>query len=925
MEENKNLTPENIPEENISQEVASEVTASEEIASVETENVSNESNNEPDPLARIAQASKKVVKVKTPAKKLGKKQLIAIIAAVLVVAILVPVLLFLPKNENIDAFVIMTDQLDGLFNPFFATSGNDSTIVSMTQIGMLTTGYQNGEVSYAFGDNEAVVAKDISIVRNEENNTTVYTFVIKNGIQFSDGQPLTIEDVLFNMYVYLDPVYTGSSTMYSTDIVGLQDYRTQTNGGDSNADDALSNAAAGRATARIQELINVYHTAGKTTTQGSYSADYDKMVAAIQNHDLKDGYKTAVSANPSSVTNAQLLADYELTLKLFREELERDYASAKESYATSEPYKSMAEFQDEVFCFMFTEGFVEVKYAIGADGKEDKTKIEKLTPQYSKDVVKDKESAIKYVYDQNVENALDVILTYWATATELRTQYTAKAKEVILREKAEGGKLAVENISGIKSLGHTTDVTTVTVNDTTYTVAHEHNEDGTPKNEGEYDVLEITINGVDPKAIWNFAFAVAPQHYYAEGYTVDIANNNFGVDFASFDYMRNVIQSTRNIKVPMGAGAYKATDRDNSDTPGEDAFFSNNVVYFKRNDNFLMGQPKIEKIRYRVVSTSNAIAALKEGSVHYITPQYTQYNINELDKMAKNGIKKLSTDQLGYGYIGINAGKIPNINLRKAIMCAMDTSLALSYYSVGTAENIYWPMSMVSWAYPKTEEGAPERVNGRDYPMLQYSEASAKEKVQYYMDAAGVSAGDKALSIKFTIAGADLTDHPTYLVFRKAADLLNSMGWNIEVVPDTQALTKLTTGSLAVWAAAWGSTVDPDMYQVYHKNSTATSVLAWGYREILASPTTYAKENEILNKLSEVIDDARETEDQAERTELYKEAMGYVLDLAVELPVYQRDVLYAYNSNIIKSESLPTEINPYTSPLDRIWEIELAN
>jgi len=53
--------------------------------------------------------------------------------------------------------------------------------------------------------------------------------------------------------------------------------------------------------------------------------------------------------------------------------------------------------------------------------------------------------------------------------------------------------------------------------------------------------------------------------------------------------------------------------------------------------------------------------------------------------------------------------------------------------------------------------------------------------------------------------------------------------------------------------------------------------------------------------------------------------MGYVLDLAVEMPVYQRDVLYAYNAGVIKSSSLPEEINPYTSPLDKIWEIEFAD
>ena len=192
------------------------------------------------------------------------------------------------------------------------------------------------------------------------------------------------------------------------------------------------------------------------------------------------------------------------------------------------------------------------------------------------------------------------------------------------------------------------------------------------------------------------------------------------------------------------------------------------------------------------------------------------------------------------------------------------------------------------------------------------------------MEAAGVSAGHSSLKIKFTIAGSNLTEHPTYQTFQGAADLLNECGWEIEVVPDTQALTKLSTGSLAVWAAAWGSTIDPDMYQVYHKNSSATSTLAWGYREILNNPSQYVEENEILTKLSEKIAEARETNDQATRSALYKEAMSYVLDLAVELPVYQRKVLYAYNSNVIDPDSLPAEINPYTSPLDRIWEIEFA-
>ena len=824
-----------------------------------------------------------------------------------------------------DALVIMTEELDGLFNPFFSTTAADGTIVSMTQIGMLGTDYVNGEVIVACGDEHAVVVKDYDVVYDSTTDNTVYTFVIKNGITFSDGKPLTINDVLFNLYVYLDPVYTGSSTMYSTDILGLKDYRTQTvSSGDSNTDDQITQQAGDRAKNRINELINLYKQVGQTATQGTYSATYDQMVAAIQNHSLSSGYKEAISGDFSEVTVDNLLADYELTLKYFKEELNTDYTSAKEAYL-EEPYKSTGEF-DEVTSFMYAEGYVTIEYEKDENNKDIKSQIKKITRNYNADVVVDKDSAIQYVYDSKVEQELHMILMYWATSQKLLTGYTAAAKEVILHAGVKDGQLAVPNIAGIVSLGHTTDETVAYAKNGSYTVAHDHNPDGTPVNPDEYDVLQITVKGTDPKAIWNFAFSVAPQHYYAEGYTVDIPNNQFGVEYASYEFMTTVIQSPRNVKVPMGAGAYKATAANNGDNPEGTAFFSNNVVYFKANNSFLMGAPKIEKLRYQVVSSSNALNVLESGSVHFVTPQFTQNNIDKLNGMAAKGIEKTSTRQLGYGYIGINAGKVPNINIRKAIMCAMDTSLALSYYSTGTAETIYWPMSTVSWAYPKDESGNNSRDNlHSDYIAINWNREDAMASIKSFMEMAGVSAGDPSLSIKFTIAGSNLTDHPTYQTFQNAADLLNECGWDIEVVPDTQALTKLSTGSLAVWAAAWGSTIDPDMYQVYHKNSTATSTLAWGYREILASPALYQYENAVLNDLSAVIDEARETDDQEIRSELYKEAMGYVLDLAVEMPVYQRDVLYAYNANVIKSSSLPEEINPYTSPLDKIWEIEFAH
>ena len=824
-----------------------------------------------------------------------------------------------------DAFVIMTEQLDGLFNPFFSTSANDGTIVGMTQIGMLGSKYVNGEVQVAYGEDEAVVTKDYDIVENDDGTVT-YTFVLKNGILFSDGHPLTMEDVLFNYYVYLDPVYTGSNTLYSTDILGLNEYRTQTVGSGSNdSDDLISSQASTRATARINELVNLFHSELKASS--TKEVPYEAMKAAIQTYSVSSGYQSAISNDPSEVTNENLLADYEYALSEFKQELETDYVGAKDSYVDA-PYDTHKEFEDEIFCFMYTEGYVDVEYAEGADGKIDRTTIEKLTPQYP-DSIKTKEAAIDYVYNDVVARQLDIILYYWATGNTLMTEFTAKAKEVILHENvADDGSLAVSNISGIVSLGHTDAAgSTITVNGTEYTVASAHNEDGTVANEGEYDVLQITIDGVDPKAIWNFALTVAPQHYYGEGSSVgvDIENNQFGVEFASFGFMTDIVQSTRNIKLPMGAGAYRVTDSNNSDNPSESSFYINNVAYFKASENFhTVGEgienAKIEKIRYQIVSSNNAIAALQDGTVHYITPQLTTENYEKLEDLESKGMVMLQSDQLGYGYIGVNSAKVNDINLRKAIMCAMNTSLALDYYRSGTAERIYWPMSRISWAYPK---GDSAEDNGKDYPQIgAWSDDTARTNIERYMQEAGVSAGDSALKVTFTIAGSSLQDHPTYKVFRDAAALLNDMGWDVEVVCDTQALTKINTGALEVWAAAWSSALDPDMYQVYHKDSTATSTLAWGYNYLKTNGT--AEEMAILTELSDYIDQARETNDQDERSALYEQAMGLVLDLAVELPVYQRSVLYAYNSKVIDSNSISTEINPYSSPLDRIWEIEFA-
>ena len=911
-----------------------------------------------------------------------KKVISCALSAVMGCSMILPSLSGCTPSATKDTIVIMAEEMSGLFNPYYATSGADMDVVGLTQIGMLSTDSLGKPVA---GDSEATVVKSFNYetIGTGEDAQTVYTFVIKNGLKFSDGQPLTMEDVLFNMYIYLDPSYTGSSTMYSTDIVGLQEYRLQK---PFQSDTAASQEAAlveketqKRAADRIELLKKIFERV-KENEGLNVMASQEMMKAAINGYNFSNqaGYKNAVleSYNQTGKDNAyyqaQLLEDYEHTVETFRDELVADFKAAKESFdTTTAPYKDHANLlKSDVFKFFLYEGYITPNYAkLPNSDRDDKTKIEDFgNYEHYTGTYETMDAAIDYVLKDWITTKLDQVLSWRGTAGTLKTEYAATAMDIYLHEllvQAGGSEdsLKYPNISGIVSLGHSTNQSSITFKDyttgesNTWKIAQEHNEDGTPKNRtganAEYDVLQITVNGTDPKAIYNFGFTVAPSHYYGategteyEGTVpeINIESNQFGVPWADSAFQSKVVQSARNVEVPMGAGPFKATNANNGDNPSGSQFWSSNVVYYKANDNFMF-DVKAEKLRMQVVSSTNAIGQLESGAVDYITPQMTADNYDKLTALSSKGMEMLDSWQLGYGYIGINAGKIPDVNIRKAIMSAMQVELACAYYRLGSCIPIAYPMSKVSWAYPKeaatdvTSENLPYAAdkNWVDWtdvtPDAQDANKSIEEKFpnavkefKEYMQAANVTAGSSKLEITFTIAGASITEHPTYNVFRQAADILNACGWDVEVKADSQALTKLATGSLAVWAAAWGSTVDPDMYQVYHMESSATSTYAWGYREIKAggeSSVDYGDEYALITELSKLIDEGRETMDEASRTQTYKKALELVLDLAVEMPVYQRKTLYAYNSKTVKGFS--NSVNPYSSPLEKIWELELIN
>lgn len=822
------------------------------------------------------------------------------------------------RDPEKDAVVFATDALDGNFNPFFATSGTDTTIIAQTQIGMLTTDEKGNAVC---GEDYPTVVLDYkeTMVEGEWNpetqkidnakatsdgakaDYTQYDFIIKNGIKFSDGKELTIKDVLFNLYVYLDPVYMGSATIYSTDIVGLQAYRSQDPLADDNVSDQTFYIEAQK---RVQAIMDCLDP--DSDTYGEYTD--------------------------------QITADIEKTRTLFQEEVTSDWNA---NVGTLESYEKEYNFTEDWQLFYFLEGIVTVKREINANGvnapvkdengkyvtslddennilaeeienqRNDSAKIAEYMKTYKCDEAQAKEYivrdfAIKTVYETySDESKLPEVLAYWATGSNILDEFAAEAKTKFYDGlKGEDGELRVKSVSGITTSQTTKDY------------------DG--KNLGEtHDVLSIVINKVDPKAIWNFSFTVAPMHYYSNEEETAKANKGegFGVKFADKKFFDEVLKDTEKSGLPVGAGVYMAADQKGNKTSDRTEFYLNNNVYFTRNDYFEtvgsgLCNAKIKRMTYTVVASNQIINALATGRIDFGSPNATEANIKELAKYKELANKQYWTN--GYGYVGVNPKFVPDIEVRRAIMKAMDTaSIIRNYYTESLADVIYRPMSNISWAYPE---------DATEYDKIAFT--TEKEEIEALVESAGwtksggvYQKNGKTLKLTFTIAG-DTTDHPAYSMFEEAATFLRECGFDITVTTSINALKSLATGALEVWAAAWSSTIDPDMYQVYHKDSTATSTKNWGYQTIFADTTgQFDEEQEIINELSDLIEQGRQTINQADRKAIYGKALDKVMELAVELPTYQRKDLVVYNKNVIDSKTLNQNPSATSGVYDRLWEV----
>jgi peptide/nickel transport system substrate-binding protein len=159
------------------------------------------------------------------------------------------------------------------------------------------------------------------------------------------------------------------------------------------------------------------------------------------------------------------------------------------------------------------------------------------------------------------------------------------------------------------------------------------------------------------------------------------------------------------------------------------------------------------------------------------------------------------------------------------------------------------------------------------------------------------------MSYEVYIAAEGKGNHPSFAVLTDTAAALATIGIELKIndPADSNVMwDAMDAGTQELWCAAWGATIDPDMYQVYHSSN------------IVGKGGSDSNHYHIVDAdLDAAIMDARKGEDQAYRKATYKTALDIIVDWAVEIPAYQRQNCTIFSTQRINMDTVTPDITTY--------------
>jgi len=272
------------------------------------------------------------------------------------------------------------------------------------------------------------------------------------------------------------------------------------------------------------------------------------------------------------------------------------------------------------------------------------------------------------------------------------------------------------------------------------------------------------------------------------------------------------------------------------------------------------------------------------------------------------------------------------------VLAAYRTVAIESYYGE-RASVINYPISNTSWAAPQAADPGykvafPVDAQGKD---IYTSDMNDEQKYEAALQAAltffeaagckvengkvvsnpegGMDTANYAIEREALIPADGKGDHPSFMILTEASKALEKIGVHLIVTDlsdSTQLWDTIEADQADMWAAAWGATPDPDMYQIYFSGMDGKAAGGSNYM--------YDINDAELNQL---ILDARNSLDQSYRKTLYKSCLDIIVDWAVEVPVYQRQNAIIFSTQRVNMNTVTPDITTFYGWLNEVEKIEL--
>ena len=380
----------------------------------------------------------------------------------------------------------------------------------------------------------------------------------------------------------------------------------------------------------------------------------------------------------------------------------------------------------------------------------------------------------------------------------------------------------------------------------------------------------VLVNGINITADRQLGLTpITPEHYYGE---------NFKKGDLSGVKAKN--------DSPMGSGPYEWVG------------YENNVVSVKKFDDYFLGTPKIENIKYQVIDEEQKVNAIISGDIDITDPSASLEVMKELED---NGIEYSLVGNPGYGYIAISAKRIPDIKVREGLMHLMTRDQAIKTYYGELAQVIQRPMTPTLAEYP---------TDAKEY--WGYDKAKALEcfKAAGYEQVDGKLVKDgEQLSVEVGIGQA--SSHPSTPILTQMKTDMEELGAELVVSDlDFSILSnRQQNDDIDMWVMAWGNSTDCDLTQLFGSEYTKTG----------GSNRTWVQDPEVDALLKQVT----QTLDLEERKELVAKELDKIMSWATYMPVYQRKNLYIYNPNTVNMDTIPENTSTYYNYVNEIHLLEL--